>query len=209
MNITFQWTGVGDTTTSIGKTRTYSFDTSLTISTDANAEIDIFSLGGKTSESFSFNTSTSSATLNTTETKIDGSIGFATNVPDAADLRSGSNPDYAYDFDVLVFGQTQPACPGATATTPCRYDNPSLAEEITTQGALWAGYTIDLAAGGSWRTAPETDDFNFHDLALNHPQRWVRDPGQASGDNCLPSSITRAMLRAVGRRAPARRDLDQ
>jgi hypothetical protein len=206
LNTTFEWTGAGTTTDSIGKTRTLSFDTSVSISTDVNAEIDIFSLGSKTKESFSFNTSSSASTLNTSESKITGSIGFATSVPDAADLRSGSNPDYAYDFDVMVFGQKHPPCGTASAgdqettsdeassSPTCIYDDRTLTEEITTQGTLWAGYTVDLSSGGSWWSSPNTDYFTLHDIALGHPQRWVRDASQSSGDNCLLDSSSSTQL---------------
>ena len=199
LDTTFQWNGVLDTTESIGKTNTYSFDTSISISAGGNADIDIFNVGAKTSESFSFSTSNSVSTLNTAQTRISGSIGFVTNVPDSADLRTG-NPDYGYDFDVLVFGQTHPPCPttssddDAASDKTCLYDDRTLTEEITTQGTLWAGYTIDLSDGGSWWTAPDTDYFTLHDIALSHPQRWVRDSSQGTGDNCLLDSSSSTEL---------------
>jgi hypothetical protein len=154
-------------------------------------------VGGKSSESFAFNYSRSINTLNTSETKVEGSIGFATNVPPASDLRSGSNPDYAYDFSVMVFGQRHPPCDssdGASSEVTCLWDNRTLEEEIKTQGTLWAGYTIDLSSGGNWWTAPDTGYVTLPDVALNHPERWVRDSSQSSGDNCLLVSSSGAEL---------------
>lgn len=194
LSTTFEWTGIGETVDSIGKERTLSFDTSYSISIGANAEVDVFSIGGETNDSFSFNASTSASTVNTTATKVEGKIGFATNVPDASDMRSGSNVDYGYDFDVSVFGQKHPLCPTKPPLPPegkvCTFDQPPLTETVTTQGTLWAGYLADLSMAGNWWTSPTTDYFTHHDVALNHPQRWARDPSKATGSNCLTDSAS-------------------
>ena len=193
---TFTWTGVGETTKSIGKTHTYSSDTSVSVSTTTNTDlIDPI----MTTESFAFNYSKSISTLNTSETKVEGSIGFATNVPPG--MRPATNPDYGYDFSVMVFGQTNPPCESSDDATSsevtCLWDNPDLEEEVETQGILWAGYTIDLSSGGNWWTDPDTGYSTRPDVALNHPVRWVGGNSTALGNNCLQDESSSSIVCSV------------
>ncbi len=167
-----QWEAGGGNTVTAGSTHNYSWDTSVSLST--NAEIpEAGGIGAANSATFSYGGSVGFSTMNSTTTSLSASTGIGVTKP-------GTFLDYdEYEYTVgpYIYGSQL-----ITRTI----QNIQLGTDIQTHGILRADFTADPTGsnGGAWW---QQNPYTLPDVALNHPARWQISP-QTSGtqtSNCL------------------------
>jgi len=161
-----------DTTT--GNSNTHSFDTTTSV-TMGTPGLDKASSGASASDTFDYNSSESTSTLQTSATTQSDTAG----VTISSDAFFIDDIDkYNYQVFPFIFGTGQPDGtpdqPEQTCPDPDAYDAgnaddvPPVPCDNQTTGAIVTGFAVDLS-GDFWTGSAYKTAF---DVALNHPRRW-------------------------------------
>lgn len=170
---------------STGSTRSFNYDTSVSVS----SKVDVLGDDAELNVGFDYNRSCSTSTLNTSSEMVGSSTGVGIAKPGT--FLDPNN--YQYAVQTLVFGEGNPA--GVVQQIPLNTD-------LQSTGVLRTGFIADPTdpqAGGWW-----TRTYTLPDVALNHPARWLVRPDTAPKPpaNCLRFSPRGGTLDCVTFNAP-------